>query len=829
MDDIGALSASCLRCFVTLVQSLSTSSEEFTKMMPPGAIDNQYARFKIWAGNLDALRRGRSSLDARLRDSVVLRAAVLKLLGQLQDTLTKSAEITTGVRLPYERDLATGFELGGDDTPGYRSKDLGSISDTSSEPDAGELTEGLSEIEDVMDHLYRLSFKIRNTRYRSLNPQALLMKDEDPDTGKDLFSAYAVFDRRHVKEVLESLRRPPSPKEFQKEPAQAVHHNTVDLLDTNHYSVDSNDYLTDRLSKAITDRRRYFRYWQKHALKLSLRMDEPAFQRMASGLPILKPPRSTSKPDVIVSTADNLISPDGPKRAVSGTDFSRYNTNLDDQLDTETVISYTTTAFDLDGKSPEFPPPPDAAEQSEEHIRQDLQPYVCTYEECPDADHLYASRHAWLEHERLVHRRVWRCFEHKSFSSKSRDSLFQHFSACHQDLHAQEIENLLDLAETALVDERTSCPFCHSDGPFEKGFHNHMAFHQEQLATFAVPRNLDSDESSKQVLGFGSGGSLLSISLDFTDKDDSSKSSDAGTEPEIGPDNLFVAAETGNVPLLKRLLADSMIDADSKDPNLRSALSYAAAGGHEEIIKLLLNTHRVDADSKDVKGRTPLSYAAAEGHEEIVKLLLNTRRMDVNSQDKDDATHLYYAAEAGSGAVTRILLDTGADVNAQGGSYGNALQAACVRGGTDTVQLLLEAGADINAQGGRYGNALQAACVRGGTDTVRLLLEAGADINAQGGYYGNALQAACVRGGTNLIRILLDAGVDINAQGGFHGNAFQAACDGGYTNIVRLLLEAGAHVNAQGGDFPGPVNIAVEKGFTEVEKLLRDAGARDDS
>ena len=52
----------------------------------------------------------------------------------------------------------------------------------------------------------------------------------------------------------------------------------------------------------------------------------------------------------------------GPKTVVSGTDFSMYNRNLDDQLDTETVISYTTTAYNVDGKSPELPPPPpDAA------------------------------------------------------------------------------------------------------------------------------------------------------------------------------------------------------------------------------------------------------------------------------------------------------------------------------------------------------------------------------------------------------------------------------------------------------------------------------------
>jgi hypothetical protein len=64
MDDIGALATSCARCFDTLTQSLRTSSDELQKQMMPIAIENVYAPFKIWAGSLGALRRGRSSLDA---------------------------------------------------------------------------------------------------------------------------------------------------------------------------------------------------------------------------------------------------------------------------------------------------------------------------------------------------------------------------------------------------------------------------------------------------------------------------------------------------------------------------------------------------------------------------------------------------------------------------------------------------------------------------------------------------------------------------------------------------------------------------------------------
>jgi hypothetical protein len=235
--------------------------------------------------------------------------------------------------------------------------------------DTAELAERLDEINDVMEYLYRLSFKIRNTRYRSLNKKALLMKEEDPQTGKDLFSAYAIFDRRHVQESLDHLRPHPSLKDFAAEPARDPNHCFLDILDAGDRPLDSDDFLRDRLAKAITNRRKYFAYWRRHALKLSHVTDELSPAQNFTTL--AKPAEPVSKPPIPSPISGNFIEAPGPKTIVSGTDFSIYNREFDDQLDTETVISYATTAYDVDGKSPELPPPPpDAACKSE---------FVCPY------------------------------------------------------------------------------------------------------------------------------------------------------------------------------------------------------------------------------------------------------------------------------------------------------------------------------------------------------------------------------------------------------------------------------------------------------------------
>ncbi|CAG8158258.1 unnamed protein product [Penicillium olsonii] len=319
MDDIGALATSCTTHFETLIKSLRAASDEFEEQMRPVETENEYARFKIWAGNLGALQRGRSSLDARLRDSVTLRAAVLKFLGQLQDCLESSAEITKGLRSPDE--------WGGETISDEEADNTDDMSDADTDSEIGELALGLEEIQDIMKHLYRLSFKIRNTRHHFLTKKALLMKEEDLETGEDLFAAYASFDRRHVQESLSHLRRRP---------------------------LHSSDYLANRLANAITDRRKYFAYWRRHAIKLSHNKELPATQNFSRAN--LEGPGS--RPPVRPSTAGKLERIPMPKTMVSETDFSKYNRELDAQLDTETVISYATTACDVDGNPSELPPPP---------------------------------------------------------------------------------------------------------------------------------------------------------------------------------------------------------------------------------------------------------------------------------------------------------------------------------------------------------------------------------------------------------------------------------------------------------------------------------------
>lgn len=54
------------------------------------AIEDQIARFRLWAGNIVAHRKGVSSLDHRLRDSKMTRDTVLSLLRTVNESFGHS-------------------------------------------------------------------------------------------------------------------------------------------------------------------------------------------------------------------------------------------------------------------------------------------------------------------------------------------------------------------------------------------------------------------------------------------------------------------------------------------------------------------------------------------------------------------------------------------------------------------------------------------------------------------------------------------------------------------------------------------------------------------
>ena len=127
----------------------------------------------------------------------------------------------------------------------------------------------------------------------------------------------------------------------------------------------------------------------------------------------------------------------------------------------------------------------------------DLRPYVCTYEDCSDADQQYDSFTQWLNHENNNHRLARECKEHPGEFFQSITSWNDHLAS-----HKLDSSSRSDLAssdiEKGSADEQRYCIFCTEGGVTPE----HTSAHLQQLALFALPRStglegdLESDDDA---------------------------------------------------------------------------------------------------------------------------------------------------------------------------------------------------------------------------------------------------------------------------------------------------------------------------------------------
>ncbi|KAK6331781.1 Checkpoint kinase 2 [Orbilia javanica] len=552
MDSIAGIARICFNRFRELTTALTLGSEENRESMPLEALEWEFSRFKIWCGNLGVLQTGSSSLDSRLRESTVVRTNVFEHLVRLDRALLKSKEVASGSRLPLEKQPQ----------PEDSSSDSSSEESESDDELSKELVLHMESIKKILSDLYMLSFRIRNNSTRPTSNLRVKLYKELDETGADKFAAYTEFDKRYIEDLLLQLRRDAA-IEMGKAPSEFSR-----IMDTD-------QYLIDRLVVTMNIRRKFLRYWQRHAKKLAEVPKEVKILDTGGPhtQPAPKPQLEKAMPEKTGSRVQ-LAPSVAQKTMVSMTEATRFDKALDDIVEVQSVISYASTRFDINGDDVKLPAPPTAASKGTEflcpycgivcperhgkgrawkaHILRDLQPYICTYEDCDDGQRIFNSRTAWLEHERLGHRRVWQCFEHVEPKFGSKAALQNHLECEHGDeVTAKQVQNLIDLCELSIMDTRTTCPFCLLEGPFPGELEDHIALHMHRIATFAIPGGASSDEDKDGLYGIekqsncaqdlGSRSSLVSGSLEFNSQLASNPASDTDNPPEAVPERSLFA------------------------------------------------------------------------------------------------------------------------------------------------------------------------------------------------------------------------------------------------------------------------------------------------
>ncbi|RDW60544.1 hypothetical protein BP6252_11927 [Coleophoma cylindrospora] len=380
--------------------------------------EEQKARFLIWSANIGVFADGHASLDYRLRDSLEARKLMLDLLESLKNYLRRATET---IRPTWEDEVAffsvpnsegslssEGFQPASASSvlsSSYRGSDTDGSQSMSVDLDRTPFEQRLHGIEQTIDRLYRLSVAIRRPSILSQNAKAanFVIRDEE---GNDVGEQFADFALKWI----------------------------------THQFPDASLGLRQRLASSVTLRRKRFLYRQSHQRKLSTKqhLAPPAL----AGRPSSPAPdaESTVIARTIVEIPTQAIQSDNQQRGFlkpilpSQTSASKISGKVRTEDVFQLTPSRTPTVFSgafsqqasiavpeppkpcLGSKEFECPyccmmlPIKDAiASQWTRHVLNDLEPYICIFENCKDAHRLFRDRASWLTHMRESHTRQWTC------------------------------------------------------------------------------------------------------------------------------------------------------------------------------------------------------------------------------------------------------------------------------------------------------------------------------------------------------------------------------------------------------------------------------------
>jgi hypothetical protein len=124
-------------------------------------------------------------------------------------------------------------------------------------------------------------------------------------------------------------------------------------------------------------------------------------------------------------------------------------------------------------------------------VYNDLQPYFCSFQDCPEPDRLYGSRRAWFTHEMNLHRRMWTCIDSCSKTFTKEVEFKAHLQNKHKDLCSSSgVEDIANAREHQIPScNPFSCPFCSywSQSAKHEDMRRHIGRHMSRIALWSLP------------------------------------------------------------------------------------------------------------------------------------------------------------------------------------------------------------------------------------------------------------------------------------------------------------------------------------------------------
>lgn len=305
----------------------------------------------------------------------------------------------SGARLPYEQQIRS------------TSRTLDCLNGSGDEYDSDdsehmtELQMRSSSIHDILANLNKLSFKIRNPALRTQHTKATTYREmvstnteEKHDSLSQTVDGDANMDVAQWLDQIQISEKPDGDSFMVLEtspllydlpagkPSLRAVENLTDVFDQ--YAVHDEQHMGElfrtftssehaehnpiliRLTHAITNRRRAGRYWTRHAEKLSSGISVPNTRSVVIHREESETPRDTTERRTTPSFVRGPTSVAAPSTAYPETEVSNnYDKRLDNVLDSQSVVSYTSTTWDDQGRGLVFPPEPRTATSGLDFVR----------------------------------------------------------------------------------------------------------------------------------------------------------------------------------------------------------------------------------------------------------------------------------------------------------------------------------------------------------------------------------------------------------------------------------------------------------------------------
>ncbi|KAL2834633.1 hypothetical protein BJY01DRAFT_81612 [Aspergillus pseudoustus] len=137
-----------------------------------------------------------------------------------------------------------------------------------------------------------------------------------------------------------------------------------------------------------------------------------------------------------------------------------------------------------------------------DHVKHDIDPYVCLFEDCDAPDVLYGHSQSWLKHMRQ-HSKRWRCpaKSHEPLVFETQPEYETHMVETHK-VHGPQVLLMIQRHCRSSGPLFESCPLCGASGP-NLSLESHIAGHLVHLALKSLP-SFDDDVDSEDMDEVGS-------------------------------------------------------------------------------------------------------------------------------------------------------------------------------------------------------------------------------------------------------------------------------------------------------------------------------------